>query len=69
MAWIEGHRINDSDREDWVENDEGLYDLMYSSHVGIKLWVPLNRELIDEVIGNVLSSRKHPHYLKYGEKK
>jgi hypothetical protein len=57
---------NDSDREDFVNNDEGLYDMWRRSGRGITRWVRENREMIDECMGNVTSGAKPAHYLKYG---
>jgi hypothetical protein len=58
--------VNDSDREEWVGNDEGLYDLQRRSGKGMTAWIRANRALIDEVSGNVKTSRQPAHYLKYG---
>jgi len=40
--------VNDNDREDWVSNDEGLYDLWKASGLRMRRWVRENRKLIDE---------------------
>lgn len=71
QGWIEtGNgdrvRVNDDKREQWVGNDEGLYDLMRSSNLGMRAWVRANRELIDSVIQQVTSGAQPAHYLKYG---
>ena len=58
--------INDNDRRDFVDNDEGLYDLWRRSCMGQYRWVRENRALIDEVIHNTRSGAKPAHYLKYG---
>lgn len=58
--------INDDDREEFVNNDEGLYDLWQRSGKGITVWVRKNRPLIDEVIRNVRDNVRPPDYLKYG---
>jgi hypothetical protein len=58
-------RHNDKEREQWVQNDEGLYDLWVASKRGITLWIKYNRKLIDSVIDNVLNGKKPAHYLKY----
>lgn len=57
---------NDNDREDFVNNDEGLYDLWRRSGQGITRWVRENRALIDEYMDNVQSGRKPAHYGTYG---
>jgi len=59
--------MNDSDREEWLDNDEGLYDLWRTSRIGKQAWIRANRELIDQVAGHVSGSTKPAHYLKYGE--
>lgn len=58
---------NDSDREDFVNNDEGLYDMWRKSGKGITVWVRENRALIDAYMGNVTSGRKRAHYGTYGD--
>jgi hypothetical protein len=58
--------MNDEERESWVMNDEGLYDLQRTSGLGMRAWLRKNRALVDEVINNVKSGKKHQHYLKYG---
>jgi len=58
--------INDNDREQWVMNDEGLYDLWRKSGRGVTRWVRENRELIDENIRFVVDGKKPAHYRKYG---
>ncbi len=57
---------NDQEREQWVMNDEGLYDLWKRSGKGITTFVRTHRKEIDEVIDNVTSGSKPGHYLKYG---
>jgi hypothetical protein len=47
---MKGATINDSDREEWVNNDEGLYDMWRRSGRGITRWVREHRAEIDEVI-------------------
>jgi len=58
-------RHNDREREQWVQNDQGLYDDWIKSNRGLTTWVKYNRALIDKVIDNVLSGKKPAHYLKY----
>lgn len=58
--------INDDDREEWVNNDEGLYDLWLASKQAIGAFVRENRAFIDEVIRKVTGNEKPAHYLKYG---
>ena len=58
--------MNDQERKDWVNNDEGLYDRWRRSRQSIAAWVRANRELIDAVIANVSSGKQPAHHLKYG---
>lgn len=58
--------MNDNDRETWVSNDEGLYDMWTRSKLSMRSFVRENRKLIDEVAGNVKTGTKRQHYLKYG---
>ena len=58
--------MNDKDRESWVMNDEGLYNLQRASRKPMRLWIRENRKLIDEVASNVASGKKPQHYLAYG---
>jgi hypothetical protein len=58
--------INDSDREDWVQNDEGLYNMMRRSGQGMRRFVRENRATIDECIVNVTESKRPAHYMAYG---
>jgi hypothetical protein len=57
---------NDEERRQWVENDEGLYDLMRSSRQSQRAFIRENRALIDRCIDDVLNGSKPAHYLKYG---
>lgn len=58
--------INDNDRQQWVDNDEGLYDMWRRSGKGITVWVRENRALIDANIKAVNSGAVPAHSLKYG---
>lgn len=54
--------MNDSERADWVNNDEGLYNKWKRSGLSMSKFVRKNRHLIDEVIQNVSSGKKPAHY-------
>lgn len=56
---------NDEEREQWVDNDEGLYRLMQQSALSKRVFVRSNRPKIDEVIDNVRGGVKPAHYLAY----
>jgi len=58
--------MNDFQREQWIMNDEGLYDMWKRSHKGITTYVRQNRKLIDELVTPIISGEKRTHYLKYG---
>jgi len=60
--------MNDTERRQWVDNDEGLYDMAksYRGKGGVRQFIRENRAFIDECIENVTSSKKPAHYLKYG---
>lgn len=42
--------MNDTEREEWVNNDEGLYLWWKSSRVGITTFIRQNRKEIDQAI-------------------
>lgn len=58
-------RHNDEERENWVNNDEGLYLLQRHSRLSMRNFIRQNRELIDGCIDNVCSGTKPAHYLAY----
>ena len=58
--------VNDTDRQQWVDNDEGLHRMWLASRKGITVWVRENRPMIDEVIKAVQGGEKPAHYLVYG---
>lgn len=58
--------MNNREREDWVNNDEGLYNWWKSSRMSMTKFLKENRAEIDEVINNVRGNKKPAHYLKYG---
>jgi len=58
--------MNDSDRAEWVNNDEGLYNWWKSEGGSLRNFIRNHREEITRVIENVLSGKKPAHYLAYG---
>ena len=59
--------MNDNEREQWVDNDEGLY-CRWRMHGGSKrAYVRAHRAEIDAAIENVTSGKKPAHYLGYGD--
>lgn len=57
---------NDSEREQWIANDEGLYKEQKRSGLSMRDFIRTNREAIDELIDNVVSGKKPAHYKEYG---
>jgi hypothetical protein len=57
--------MNDNDREQWVDNDEGLYNWWRGSRLSKREFIRQNRSEITEVIDNVLNNKKPAHYIAY----
>jgi hypothetical protein len=58
--------MNDTTRSQWVDNDEGLYDMWKRSRKSKRAFIKENRETIDAAIEAVTSGKKRQHHLKYG---
>ena len=58
--------MNDTERDQWVDNDEGLYDEWKRSGLSKRAFIRQNRSLIDGVITSVAGGAQPAHYLKYG---
>lgn len=58
--------LNNKDRSQWIDNDEGLYSWWKSSRLSKTAFIRENREEIDMVINRVLNNERPAHYLKYG---
>jgi len=58
--------MNDNERADWIDNDEGLYCWWKQSRMPKREFIRENRAEITEIIENVLLGRKQAHYLVYG---
>jgi hypothetical protein len=58
--------MNNNDREQWVNNDEGLYVMYKRSKQNMRSFIKTNKEMIDEIISNVVGGKKKAHYLIYG---
>lgn len=64
--------MNDAEREQWVNNDEGLYDWYRGWRRGrlgvrsVRAFVREHRSELDACIQRMLSGEKRAHYLKYG---
>ena len=57
--------MNDTERRQWIDNDEGLYNWQRSSGKPMRAFLRENRAEIDAAIENVLSGTEGPHYLAY----
>ncbi len=57
--------INDEDRRQWIESDEGLYNMQRSSRQPMRFFIRTHRAEIDAVINNVRTGAKPAHYLEY----
>jgi hypothetical protein len=60
--------MNDYERNQWVDNDEGLYNWWHRSGLSKSAFIREHRVAIDKVIGNVTTSRRPAHYLAYPER-
>jgi hypothetical protein len=49
--------MNDNEREQWVNNDEGLYRWKQHSHMSMRAFLRENRAEIDAAINSVLSRK------------
>jgi hypothetical protein len=58
--------MNDAERSQWVDNDEGLYNWWRASRLSKKRFINENRKEITTAIENVTNGRKPAHYLAYG---
>lgn len=61
-------KLNDKDREQWINNDEGLYNWWRRSKQSKRQFIKDNIVEIDIVINNVAEGHKPAHYLVYGVK-
>ena len=57
--------MNREAREQWVMNDEGLYNAFMKSGKSLDKFIKEDMGLIDEVADAVVSGKKPAHYLAY----
>lgn len=57
--------MNNRDREQWIDNDEGLYLWWLGSRLNKREFIRRNRNLIDDVIHKVTTNQRPAHYLAY----
>lgn len=58
--------MNDDERNQWIDNDEGLYDMWRRSGLSKRAFIRRMRGEIDEAIRPVIDGTKPAHHLKYG---
>lgn len=58
--------MNDKDRAQWIDNDEGLYNWWKSSRLPKAKFIKENRDELTRVIENVRGGKKPAHYLTCG---
>ena len=61
--------MNENQRSEWIDNDEGLYNWWQKSHQNKRKFMRENREGIDLVIRQLLSGEKRAHYLAYPDRR
>jgi len=57
--------MNNTERAQWIDNDEGLHNWWRSSRQSKRQFIKDNRGEIDAAIRNVIEGRKPAHYLAY----
>ena len=60
--------MNDNDRSQWIDNDEGLYRLWKASGWSKKKFLSHNRAVVDYVAAKIKSGEKPAHYLAYPDR-
>jgi len=54
------------DIEQWIDNDEGLYNWWRSSRQSKTVFIRENRKELTSCINRVINGEKQAHFLKYG---
>jgi hypothetical protein len=57
--------MNNTERTNWINNDEGLYNMFIRSHSSMRKFIQENKDFIDGAINNILNGKKPAHYLAY----
>ena len=57
--------MNDTERRQWIANDEGLYNWQRYSRLNMRDFIRQNRAEIDAAIKQVVDGTKPAHYLAY----
>ena len=58
--------MNDNERKQWVQNDDGLYNDWRASRLPLTVYVRAHREWLDTVIQKVITGNRPAHFLAYG---
>ena len=58
--------MNNTEREQWIDNDEGLYNWWRGSGLSKRAFIKENRAEIDAAINPVIEGTLPAHHLKYG---
>lgn len=59
-------KLNDHDRQQWVDNDEGLYRWWRSTGLSRREFIRQNRSEIDKAVRAMVNGERRSHYLAYG---
>lgn len=59
-------RLNDEERRQWIENDEGLHCRWKQSGLSLREFIRVNRKHLDVIIVAIRDGKKPAHYLVYG---
>ncbi len=51
------NRLNDDDRRQWIDNDEGLYNWQRSSGLSMRDFIRSNRTELDAIINAALNRK------------
>lgn len=57
--------MNDTERAQWIDNDEGLYNWWKTSRQSKRAFIRENRAAIDAAISPVVEGTKPAHHLAY----
>lgn len=63
---MKARELDEEEIEQWVMNDEGLYNWWRGSKLPLSRFVHENRTVLTQAIRPVLEGTKPAHYLTYG---
>ena len=63
---MKADKLTISDIDQWIDNDEGLYNWWKRSKQSKRAFIKENRAELEACIRRVLDGNKPAHYLKYG---